>query len=844
VSFFTPSVDDRWKISTAARQGLSASGKRMTTRTVVVLVTLAVLGASGHRVMTVDAAVPGQEPGGVPSAAIVSSSAPSPSHLVQKYCVSCHNSKRRTAGLSLEVIDFAQITAENAPILEKVVRKLRSGAMPPAGMPRPDTATYHRLASMIEVALDTAAASRPNPGRPAIHRLNRAEYHNAIRDLLALEIDTQSLLPADDAAHGFDNIADHLSVSPSLLERYLSAARKISRLAVGDPAIPPVAETYTLPPHLEQYDRMGEDLPFGTRGGLAVRHHFPADGEYVFKIRLRKDEIAQIIGLVEPNQIDLRLDGVRLSLFTIEPDQTGGQRSYDPDRVLRHEQIEAGLVFRVPVKAGTRQVAVAIPQKTVALEGLRPRRLLFFGGGVFLTFGPGEMGVQSLTIEGPFDVTGVGDTPSRQRIFVCRPRNQSDEVPCARQILSTLARRAYRRPVAEQEVRTLLTFYNAGRREGDFEAGIRRALERLLVSVDFLFRTEPDPDNVAPGAVYRLPDLELASRLSFFLWSSIPDDRLLDVAAARKLTNPEVLEAEARRMLRDERSSALVNNFAAQWLFLRNVQAAKPDRYAFPDFDDNLREAFQQETELFVASQLREDRSVVELLTANYTFLNERLALHYGIPNVYGSHFRRVSLPDGQRAGLLGHGSILTATSYANRTSPVLRGKWLLENILGAPPPPPPPNVAALPEDDESGGRGLSVRERMEQHRKNAVCASCHAQMDPFGLALENFDAVGRWRTSDAGSPIDASAIMPDGTKFHGATGLRQVLADRRDEFVRTFTEKLLTYALGRGLEYFDGPAVRNIVREASRHDYKWSSIVLGIVKSTPFQMSVRSVEP
>lgn len=738
--------------------------------------------------------------------------------LLSKYCVVCHNDRSKTAGLSLETINLARITPDSAPVLEKVVVKLRAGLMPPAGMPRPDKATYNGLAASLEAALDEAAAAKPNPGqRPRIHRLNRAEYVNAVRDLLALDIDGESLLPADDAAYGFDNIADLLSVSPSLLDRYLFAARKIAGLAVGDPSIRSAVHTYDISSELKQDDRMSEALPFGTRGGRAVSHYFPVDGEYVVSVRLssRDPEVWK--------QVDLRMDGERLT------PATGG----DPAPAAGANALR----IRAAVKAGRRLVGAALLKRTSATEGLRPARVPLSDTD------PNPettLAIEGIDIEGPYSVSGPGDTPSRRRIFICRPVGGADEERCVQRILTTLARRAYRRPATREDVQSLASFYKPARAGKGFEAGIQRALERLLVDPDFLFRVEYDPANVALDTPYPISDVELASRLAFFLWSSIPDDELLDVAARGKLKEATVLERQVRRMLADPRSLALVNNFAAQWLHLRNVRAAKPDRYAFPEFDDNLREAFQRETELFLEDQLRADRSVAELLTANYTFVNERLASHLGIPGIYGSHFRRVILSDDARAGLLGHASILMVTSKANRTSPVVRGKWILDNILGAPPPPPPPNVPELEETD-TPGKVLSMRERMALHRKNPVCASCHAVMDPIGLALENFDGIGRWRTTEAGAPIDSSGVLLDGTKIQGAASLRQVLASRRDEFVAAFTKRLLTYALGRGLEYYDAPVVRQIVREAAPGDYRWSSIILGIVRSTPFRMNVRS---
>ena len=764
--------------------------------------------------------------------------------LLDDYCVACHNQRLQTAGLLLDDADLSQIGA-HAELWEKVVRKLRSRTMPPARRPRPDNPTYDAFVTSVEAALDHAAAAAPNPGRPVIHRLNRFEYTNAIRDLLALEFDGQSLLPADDSGYGFDNIADVLSVSPVLLERYMAAARKISRRAVGDPTIRPDVEQYKLSRLLLQEDRMSDALPFGTRGGLAVRHHFPVDGEYVIKVNLQISRCAgdyeDIRGLHEPNDIDLRLDGERVELFHVDRkvDVEPKRRSYSGGS---HIEEVGPLQIRLPVKAGTRVVGAAIQKRYTAPEGVGPVRMPV-GSSSFaqlcrtgLESGLIEMGIEGLEIAGPFNVAAPDDTLSRRRLFECRPTGPEDEEPCARTILAALARRAYRRAVAPAELETLLSFYRAGRREGHFDRGIQFALERVLVAPAFLFRMEQDEPTAAPGTAHRISDVELASRLSFFLWSSIPDDELLDLAIQGKLSDQTVLDQQVRRMLNDDRSAALVSNFFGQWLGVRSMRTVAPDPGEYPEFDDNLREAFQQETELFLESQVREDRSMLELLTANYTFVNERLARHYGIGKVYGSHFRRVTYPDDRRASLLGHGSILTVTSYANRTSPVLRGKWVLETLIGMPPPEPPPNVPALREKDEIG-QPTSVRGRLEEHRKNPVCASCHATMDPLGFALENFSAIGRWRTLDANTPVDASGVLPDGTEFDGPAGFRSALLNYREEFLQTAIEKLLTYALGRGTEYYDMPTVRAIRREADRSDHRWSTVILGIVKSTPFQM-------
>ncbi len=772
---------------------------------------------------------------------LVPSHTPSYRAVLDQYCVTCHNERARTAELLLDEANVENI-GEGPKVWEKVLKKLRAGAMPPAGMPRPDQATYDSFATYLETALDSAAAAHPNPGRPVLHRLNRVEYTNAVHDLLAVEIDGETLLPADDSRYGFDNIGDVLTVSPALLERYLSAARKISRLAIGDPDISPVFEGYTVPKYFVQDDRMNEALPFGSRGGIAVRHHFPLDGEYLLKVRLKRNSRDYIAGLLDrPHQLDVRLDGARLELFTVGGENHGrsaplfsnnamGDRAQD----IYERTADDILEVRFPATAGPRQIEVAFLKETSMPEG--PLRTPMSKYDLH-NYKGGEPGVAGFSISGPYDATGIGETPSRRKVFLCRPANAQEEEPCARKILSTLARRAYRRPLTDEDVQTLLDFYKAGHNEGGFEAGIGSALERILVGPEFLFRIEVDPKDVAPDTAYPISDLELASRLSFFLWSSIPDDQLLDLAEREELKDPVVLEQQVRRLLEDPRSKTLVSNFAAQWLQLRNLRAINPDQDVFPYFEENLREAFRQETELFFESQLREDRSVLELLSANYTFLNERLARHYGIPNVYGSHFRRVELETEERKGLLGKGSILAVTSYANRTSVVLRGKWVLENILGTPPPPPPPNVPSLVVSAKDG-KALSMREAMEQHRANPVCATCHKIMDPLGFAMENFDGIGSWRTRDAGAPIDSSGVLPDGTPFVGPAELQRVLIESKSaEFVATATERLLTYALGRGVEAYDAPAIRSIIREAAPNNYRWSSLILGIVKSTPFQM-------
>ena len=738
--------------------------------------------------------------------------------LLTRYCVGCHSEQTKTAGIVLENINPDQ-PGENGQVLEKVLRKVRTGEMPPRGLPRPEPAVAKAFTTSLEAALDQAAAKNPNPGRPAIHRLNRVEYSNAIRDLLAIDLNPGSSLPPDDSGYGFDNIGDVLSVSPILLERYISLARKISRLAVGDPGILPAVEEYSVPVGLSQVDSVSDDLPLGSRGGIAIQHAFPLDAEYTIRVRIRGFN-TRARDLVQ--HLDLRLDGVRLKEFGIHG------KSTDADEESPTFEV------RLPVKAGVRTVGVNFLSEYALQEGVLPRPPAKPTPPPRNP--PGRIGVDSLLIGGPFQATGSGDTPSRERIFVCRPANSKDEAHCAKKIFSTLARRAYRRNVTDVDLKPLLSFFNSGRHNGTFESGIESGLRRMLVAPDFLFRVERDPAGATPGSNYRLNDFELASRLSFFLWSSIPDDQLLDLADRGKLQDPAIFEQQVRRMLADRRSRTLVSNFAGQWLYLRNLSRVQPDPDVFPEFDENLRQAFERETELLLEEIVREDRSIVDLLDANFTYLNERLARHYQIGGVHGSNFRRVSLTDSDRFGLLGQGSILTVTSYPTRTSPVLRGKWILENLLGTPPPPPPANVPDL-KDHAEDGRALSLREQMEKHRADATCASCHARMDPLGFALENYDGVGKRRTKDADGAIDTSGSLPDGTKFQGPGGLRDLLLSRRDQFVETFAEKLLTYALGRGLEYYDQPAVRAITRTAAKDDYRVSSVIVAITKSTPFQM-------
>ncbi|MCM3881208.1 MAG: DUF1592 domain-containing protein [Vicinamibacterales bacterium] len=772
--------------------------------------------------------------------------------VLEKYCVGCHNERTRLGNLVLSTLDVTNPGAEPER-WELVVRKLRARAMPPPGRPRPDEAAYGVLISHLEASLDRAAAANPDPGRTdTFRRLNRTEYRNAIRDLLNVDIDVETLLPSDDSSHGFDNISVG-GLSPMLLERYLSAAQKISRLAVGTPVRSAGAETVILPADLTQEDHF-DGQPFGTRAGAIVRYTFPADGDYQFELRLTRDRNELIEGLTEPHQIEVSIDGVRQQMFTLTPPPRNGPVDPVAPQYAPEQAADSHLNFRTRVTGGPHLVQVAFLKRPSALvETERQPYLASFNSDRTPRTQPA---LYSVSVAGPFNQTGIGDTPSRHRIFTCRPvastrgSASGNETSCARSILTALARRAYRRPATNEEVQTLVDFYKQGRADGSFEQGVEMSLRAMLTSPAFLFRIEREPETVrlkadtsagsraASGAAYPISDLELASRLSFFLWSSIPDDALLDAAVKGRLDESAVLEQQVRRMLADPRSSALVNNFAAQWLYLRNLDSQKPDNRLFPDFDDNLRQAFRRETEMLFESVISEDRSVLDLLRADYTFLNERLAKHYGIPNVYGSHFRRVELGrDHVRGGLLGQGSIMTVTSYANRTSPVKRGKWILENLLGTPVPSPPLNVPPLPENSP-GAKALSVRERMVEHRKNPACASCHQLMDPVGLATENFDAIGRWRTqSEAGTPVDASGGLPDGSKFDGAIGLREAVLSRPELFVTTMTEKLMIYALGRGLEYYDVPSVRAITSGARAKDYRFSSVVLGIVNSTPFRM-------
>jgi hypothetical protein len=783
--------------------------------------------------------------------------------------------------------------AARAEAWESIVRKMRTGMMPPAGSPRPDKAAHDAFVTWVEGEIDRVAAARPDPGRTeAFHRLNRTEYRHAIRDLLDLDVNVSSLLPPDDASYGFDNIAGVLKMSPTLVERYLVAAQKISRSAVGTPPPAPTVDYFRVADDLQQDGHL-EGLPLGTRGGIAIAYTFPMDAEYVISPRLARDVNESMPLYLEAHHLEVSIDGERVQVLTLpgvttpqtppaargavtsdatDPDQpaapapargrgagagAGGRGGAPAAPAAGISQIAAGLRVsgeerarrnradenwnvRVRVPAGEHRVTLTFLRNTGALDET-PRLPFLKPYPAAVNTPETRMGIhlRSVEIAGPYAPTGAGSSPSRRRIFTCTPAAPSEELGCARTILSTLARRAYRRPVSDRDLEPVLEMYTAGRRDGSFDLGIERGVSRILVSPEFLLRVERDPAGIAPNTPYRISDLELASRLSFFLWSSIPDDELLNAAAQGRLRDRAVLEAQVQRMVADPRFDNFVTNFAGQWLYLRNLPSTGPVDEAFPDFDDTLRQAFLRETELFFRSIVRDDRPALDLLRADYTFLNERLARHYGIPGIRGSHFRRVTLgPETNRSGLLGHGSILTVTSQPDRTSPVVRGKWVLENFLGTSPPDPPPNVPDLKPNVEPGAV-LSMRDRMAAHRASPTCASCHAVMDPIGLSLENFDGVGRFRTlSESALPIDASGVFPDGTKFTGAAGLRQVLLSKSDLFAATIAEKLLTYALGRGVEYYDQPAVRAIVREAARRDLRFTSgLIVGVVQSTPFQM-------
>jgi mono/diheme cytochrome c family protein len=763
--------------------------------------------------------------------------------VLAKYCITCHNQRLKTGGLALDTLSLGDI-AHHTEEWEKVVRKVRTGAMPPVGRPRPDRALTDSLATWLETELDRAAFEHLNPGRASLQRLNRREYANAVRDLIAVEIDPASFLPADVAGHGFDNNADALTLSAALTERYLGAAARISQMALGRPRGLPTPETFVVPTDSDQGQRASDDLPFGSRGGVAFQYYFPADGEYVFGMKPRETGVSGGFEGVtaEPHQIEVSLDNVKIWTGRIGGPEfargrvPGGAGTYTTDDL--DKKVVEMLTFSAPVKAGPHLVQVYFAQKTSAyLEDLFDRSLLREP----YRKGQGQPNLSTVTIAGPQPNTATsGESASRTRVLMCRPASTRDEAVCAKKIISTLARRAYRRPVTDEDLQPLLASYQDGSKRGGFESGIEMALRGILVSPDFLFRLESEPAGAAANTPYRVSDLDLASRLSFFLWSSIPDDELLRLAEKKRLQRPDVLQQQVSRMLADPRSQALVDNFAGQWLFIRNVASHQPSPELLFHYDDNLRRAFEQETKLFFESIVRENRSVLDLLDADYTYLNERLAKHYGISGVYGERFRRVSLPqDSPRRGLLGKGSILMATSYPARTSVVIRGKWILENILGSPPPPPPPNVPLL-KDERDPRKILPMREQMAAHRSSPVCAGCHAQMDNLGFSLENFDGIGEWRdVYPSGVKVDASGSLADGTKFNGPTELRQVLMRHSDEFLTTMTEKLLIYALGRGLEASDAPTIRRIKRDAAKDGLRFAALVQSIATSTPFQMKM-----
>ncbi|HUK34826.1 MAG TPA: DUF1592 domain-containing protein [Vicinamibacterales bacterium] len=768
--------------------------------------------------------------------AVAASNALSARATLDKYCVTCHNGRLKTGGLTLDGLD-AEHPPTHPEIWEKVIRKLRTRAMPPPNAPRPDEPTYEALAGALEASIDRDALAAPHPGKLAlVHRLSRTEYQNAIRDVLAIEalpkeIDYPLLLPADNSASGFDNIADLLFMSPAIMERYLGAAEKISRLAVGDTQAPVIVNRYRLHPEQWQGSRV-DDLPWGTRGGLSAKTTVPVDGEYLVKVQLSAPP-------TEPHQLEILVDGERAKLIALAVATRGRGRGQPPPRTGEADP-DQPIEVRIPMKAGPRLIGVTFIERDAVRDEttLRPR----------MRSRGTEPALSLVTISGPYGANAPGNSASRRRIFICSPSGRrspdvdASDLGCAKKILLSLTRHAYRRPTTDADLQDLLPFYEKGRAESGFDAGIERALERMLVSPQFLFRVEHEAAGVASGAAFRIADVELASRLSFFIWSSIPDDDLLTAAAAGLLHTPAVLEREVRRMLADPRSTTLVTNFAEQWLFVRDIEAKQPDGLVFPDFDESLRADMRTETDLFLDSVLRENRSVVDLLTANYTFVNERLAKHYGIPNVQGSDFRRVTFPPGSpRGGLLGQGSILTLTSYATRTSPVVRGKWVLENLLSAAPPPPPPNIPALKTEGAEPGTTLTMREAMTRHRANPSCATCHARMDPIGFAMENFDAVGRWRDHDNGSDIDASGRFPDGTTFDGVAGLKSVLLAQKNQFVDTVAEKLLMYALGRNLQYYDQPAVRAIVRQSASSGSTLASLVAGVVNSPQFQFRTKN---
>jgi hypothetical protein len=765
------------------------------------------------------------------------SSGPAVRQFVTQYCITCHNERTKTAGLALDTQDFENLPA-GADVWEKAIRKVQVGMMPPPGARHPDTATRTAFVATLSNTLDRAALAKPNPGRPALHRLNRTEYANVIRDLLDLEVEARTLLPPDDSAYGFDNVADVLGVSATLMEQYVSAAGKVSSLAVGDSDVSPGAEVYRIPQEASQ-DKHVEGLPFGTVGGVLAKPTIQVGGTYEISAKFFRTNLGVLRGLEYEHWLEYTVDGERVHLTKVGgPDHWAANLE---NNTLVADEIEQRAKVRVTLTAGPHDITAAWLKKSGATDPVRTTRPIRSSHDTRDPMGIPHL--STLTIAGPFDPIGPGDTPSRRRIFICEPAKGTED-RCARQIISRLVRRAYRGQATDTDVERLMDFYRQGQKEGGFTRGVQVALQRILASPKFIFRAERDPQTVVPGSTYRISDLELASRLSFFLWSSIPDEELLQVASEGKLRSATVLEQQVRRMLADSRSKRLVSNFAGQWLYLRNLSNHQPNSMEFPDFDDNLRQAFRRETEMFFESIIRDDRNVLDLLTADYTFVDERLAKHYGIPNVYGSQFRRVSVTDEARKGLLGKGAILTVTSYATRTSPVVRGKWILDNILNAPPPPPPKDILIPPlPEGNNADTVLTMRERMEEHRKNPICANCHRLFDPIGLAMENFDAVGKWRTREGGAlgnPIDASGELLDGTRVDGVVSLRQALLRQPELFVGTVVEKLMTYALGRGVAAHDMPTVRGVIRDAGRRDYRFSAIILGIVNSPSFTMRIK----
>ena len=781
--------------------------------------------------------------------------------LLDQYCVSCHNqamvnstpvegenllfTQLRGLGMTLDKENVDDVS-ENPEVWEKVVRKLRVGVMPPPDNPRPGHEDYSEFRYWLEERLDQANAEKVNPGRTqSFHRLNQAEYQTVIGQLLGLKLDVEELIPADPPdRNGFDNNAEVLSLSPVLMERYVSAAHKIAELAVGATPLGMSIKSYEVPLNLIQNDRLDDQLPFGSRGGAAVTHNFPVDGLYRIKVKLQTNYVDFVRGYDQPHQIEVSLDGERIDVFEFGGDAPGMPAPYSFAGNIRGSDdweefmmaiADEGFELEIPVQAGPRVIGATFPREIWEAEGIDQPRL--FGYHLAVTELPdSNPALGSVSIEGPIVSQGPGLTPSREIIFSCIPEDYDAERGCAKEILTGLARKAYRRPLTEDDWLELSEFFESGFKEEGFDKGIQLALERILVAPDFLWRIQQDPAGLLPGESYEITDVELASRLSFFLWSGGPDEELLSLAENGRLRESGILKSQVTRMMDDPKAEAFIKNFIGQWLYLRNLDNVYPLPSAFPEFDDNLRESFKQETELFFDEQIREDHSLLDLFTANYSFLNERLADHYGVQGIYGNHFRKVSLDGHKRGGLLGHGSLMTVTSYPNRTSVVLRGKFVLDNLLGSPPPEPPPNVPALEESSQTG-KQLTMREAMAQHRENPACRVCHAAMDPIGFSLENYDAVGKWRDMFAGVDVDASGLLPDGAAFNGRKGLENLILDRPTDFVATVTEKLLTYALGRGVEYYDMPTVRSIVRQSEQEDFSWSSLILGVVESAPFQM-------